>query len=527
MVLPLEQLTVGQLLHRTARRFPEREALVYGEERWTYQEMDDEVDHLARRLLAWGVKRGDHVGVWCEAEPDTILLMYALPRIGAVAALLNTGLQRSELADLLRRSDVSRLLISDGYKQLNFPALCQGLREELDALQAIAYVGRSGDSNGFPTLRQMPEAEADQLAAAEAAVQPEDTAFILYTSGTTSLSKAVLSSQYSRANNGIQQAHDLGATEQDRICAALPTFHCFCLSVNIMAACASGACLVLPPSRHTAAILETISKERCTILSAVPTLFHAMLCRPDFREWDLSSLRTGFIGGSTYPTALFEQIEHDFGYTLLSSLGLTETTAGITTAWLDDPLNVRATTVGHFMDHIEGKIVDPHTGKTQPTGEAGEICVRGYMVMQGYYGQPEETAKVIDTDGWCHTGDLGWMDAEGNVHLAGRIKELIIRGGENISPVEIEAVLFGDSRIRECKAVGVPDRHYGEEVCLCIVPNGEAPAEYELRALLSSRLAFYKVPKYILMMEELPKTTSGKIQSNAVAACAIERLGLR
>lgn len=526
-VLPLEDLTVSQFLRRTAQRFPDRPAMEYVGRVWTYQELDEAVDRTARRLLAWGVKRGDRVGLWCETEPNVVLLLYALPRIGAVAAFLNTSLQLPELAELLRRTEVNRLIVTDGYRGVHFPAECQGLEGEVPTLEAVLYAGLSGKSGGVNTLDGLKEASAEELAQAEARVPPQDIGFILYTSGTTSVPKAVMSTQYSRVNSGIQQAHDLGTGETDRFCAAMPIFHCFCLSVNVMAACASGGCLYIPESRRTTVILEALSEGKCTVLSSVPTLFHAILCRPDFTNWDLSSLRTGFIGGSFYPPELFQQINDGFGFTLLSSLGQTEATAGLTAACLDDPMEIRSTTVGHFMDHVEGKIVHIETGETQPAGETGEICVRGYLVMAGYYGQPEETAKAIDKDGWLHTGDMGYLDADGNVHLTGRLKELIIRGGENISPAEVETALGDCCEILECKAVGVPDRHYGEEVCLCaVLREGSSLDEAEVWAILSRRLAAFKVPKYILFLDELPKTITGKVRPTELAQLIQERLEL-
>lgn len=526
-VLPLENLTVSQFLRRTARRFPDRPALEHMGRVWTYRELDEAVDLTARRLLSWGVARGNRIGLWCETEPNTILLLYALPRIGAAAACLNTSLQRTELAELLRRTDIDRLIVTDGYKDLDFPALCQGLTEELPRLQAVLYAGLRGASGGFERLDELAPSPEDALARAEALVTPQDISHILYTSGTTSAPKAVLSSHYSRVNSGIQQAHDLGAAEEDRFCVAMPIFHCFCLSVNVMAACAAGACLYLPESRRTTVLLEAISRGRCTVLSSVPTMYHAILCRPDFPNWDVSSLRTGFIGGSLYPRELFRQINDSFGFTLLSSLGQTEATAGLTTADLDDPLEVRASTVGHFMDHVEGKIVHIETGEEQPVGRPGEICVRGYLVMDGYYGQPEETAKAIDPDGWLHTGDMGYLDEAGNLHLTGRLKELIIRGGENISPAEVELAAGGSEEVQECKALGVPDRHYGEEVCLCVVLRAGAQLdEAELRARLTRRLAAFKVPRYILFFDELPRTGTGKVRPAQLARLARERLEL-
>mgnify|MGYP002508245555 FL=1 len=525
-ILPLEALTISQFLRRSALRFPHCPALEYQGRAWTYPELDREVDRAARRLLSWGVRRGDRVGLWCEGEPNTIFLLYALPRVGAAAALLNTSLQRGELAELLRRTQVSRLIVTDGYKELDFPALCQGLAEEVPTLEAVLYAGLSGRNGGFQPLDALEEAPLEELERAERAVTPQEIGYILYTSGTTSVPKAVMGTQYSRVNSGIQQAHDLGATEHDRFCVAMPIFHCFCLSVNVMAACAAGACLCLPESRRTTALLEVISRRRCTVLSSVPTMFHAILCRPDFQSWDLSCLRTGFIGGSLYPPELFCQINDGFHFTLLSSLGQTEATAGLTTASLDDPLEVRAATVGHFMDHVEGRIVNIENGREQPLGQPGEICVRGYLVMEGYYGQPEETEKAIDREGWLHTGDMGWLDGEGNIHLTGRLKELIIRGGENISPAEVEAAA-ACPELRECKAVGVPDRHYGEQVCLCaVLREGAGLDEAELRARLARRLADYKVPRYILFLDELPKTITGKVRPAELARLARKRLEL-
>lgn len=524
--LPLEDLTVSRFLRRTARRFPDRPALEYKGRIWSYQELDQAVDRTARRLLSWGVEPGDRVGLWCEGEPNTVFLLYALPRIGAVAALLNTSLRRLELAQLLCRTQIRRLIVTDGYKELDFPALCRGLTDEVPTLEDVLYAGLSGEGNGFAPLDGLDQAPEGALERAEEAVSPQDTGYILYTSGTTSMPKAVMSSQYSRVNSGIQQAHDLEATERDRFCVAMPIFHCFCLSVNVMAACAAGACLYLPESRRTTVLLEAVARGRCTVLSSVPTMYHAILCRPDLSSWDLSSLRTGFIGGSLYPQELFCQIDRGFGFTLLSSLGQTEATAGLTTARLDDPLEVRAATVGHFMDHVEGKIADIESGKDQPPGRAGEICVRGYLVMQGYFGQPEETQQAIDKDGWLHTGDMGWLDEAGNIHLTGRLKELIIRGGENISPAEVEQAA-ACPEILECKAVGVPDRHYGEEVCLCaVLQEGAALDAEELRSRLARRLAAYKVPRYILFLDQLPKTITGKIRPAELARLVRERLAL-
>lgn len=527
-MLPLEALTVGQLLRRTARRLPDRPAMEYGDRVWSYGELDAAVDEQARRLLALGFRRGDRVALWCETEPEAIITLYALVRVGIVCAMPNTSLRRAELTDILRRTETVGLLVGGGYKDVDFVDTSRGLTEELPMLEKIYYVGL-GRRPDCPALREQPMASQEELRAAEAAVRPEDISFILYTSGTTSAPKAVMGTHFSRANSGIQQAHDMRATQEDKFCAAIPIFHCFCLTVNVMAACAVGGCLYLPESRRTSDLLKAVSEKKCTVLSSVPALYHAILCREDFHDWDMSSLRTGLIGGSMYPASLFREIDEKFGenFTLLSSLGQTEATAGLTVSYLDDSIEVRSETIGHFMDHLEGKIAHIETGEALPTGQVGEICIRGYMVMEGYYGQPEATAKAIDPEGWLHTGDMGYLDEAGNIHMTGRLKELIIRGGENISPAEIETVAVEFPAVSECKAVGVPDDHYGEEVCLCVtLKAGTVWEEAELRSWLKGRLADFKVPRYIAVVEEFPRTITGKIRPAELQTMAMERLGL-
>lgn len=523
--MSLENLTIGQLLSAAVMRYPDRPALEYKGQMIPYAQLDRLADRYALSLLEWGVQKGNHVGILCEAEPNTVILSYALAKLGAVAVMLNTSLLQEELTARIQKADVKYLLIGDGYKELHYPTLCRGLSDRATKLKQILYIGQTA-CDMFPML--LPAAEnSDFSAVAEAAqkVRTEDTAYILFTSGTGSTPKAVMTSHYSRVNSGILQAKDLGATCHDRFCVAMPLFHCFSLSVNMFAACAVGACLYLPESRHTADLLNAVSEGRCTVFSCVPALYRAILKKPNLEQWDFSSLRTGFIGGSSYPEELFAEIEERMGMTLLSSLGQTEATAGITTAYLSDPLSVRASTVGHFMDHVEGRIVNPGTYEPLPVGTAGEICVRGYVVMQGYYGQPEETAKAIDADGWLHTGDIGWLDLDGNIHLEGRLKELIIRGGENISPKEIETVFFDDVHVLQCKAVGVPDEHYGEEVCLCVVPNPDNPcSENYIRQVLAEKLAAYKMPRYVMFLESLPVTSTGKVQLQALKEIAKEHV---
>lgn len=528
-MLPLKNITIDQALREAVEKFSLRPALVFADCAWNYAELDREIDHFARLFLGAGIRKGTHVGILCEAEPNNIFSMFALSRIGAVGVLLNTSLRRKELKELLDLTDVEVLLIGDGYKEIDYRDECEGFLAECESLRELLYLGLSGEPRGHRPLSELEAtlASRDELERARSEVLPSDDAFILFTSGTTSRPKAVMTTQYSRVNSGLQQGRDQAMRTDDRVCVAMPVFHCFCLSVNVMASFFYGACLCLPTSRRTRPLLEFVQKERCTVLSSVPAMFHAMMVRDDFDDYDLSSVRCGFIGGSYCTPERFKEIEQRFGFTLLSSLGQTEATAGITTASLDDPLDVRAVSVGHFMDHVEGSVRGPFRQGELPTGQQGEICVRGYVVMKEYYKDPEATAKAIDREGWLHTGDKGYLTEEGNVVLTGRIKEFIIRGGENISPLEIESVLVDDPRIRECKAVGVPDEHYGEEIALClVVEDGEEFPEEEVRTLYRQKLAHYKEPRYILYYRDLPKGTSGKIYSSYLQRIATRTLDL-
>ena len=301
-------------------------------------------------------------------------------------------------------------------------------------------------------------------------------------------------------------------------------YHCFSLTATVLAAMSAGACVCFPADRRSQTILQTIEQERCTVLTAVPTLFSALLRRLETLEVDLSSLKKGMIGGSTYSEDFFNQISRTLDFTLLSSLGQTEATAGLTACSMDDPLPIRARTIGRFFPLVEGSIRNPRTNQALAPGQEGEICVRGYNVMEGYYKLPDATAKVIDADGWLHTGDLGSMDENGYVRYTGRLKELIIRGGENIAPSELEDILSTDSRILQAKVIGVPDRHYTEEICACIVKEGNLTDD-DVRTLIASRAADFKVPKYVLFLDNLPMTAVGKVDLRALRKQAAEILG--
>ncbi len=522
----LRNITLGALFEETSRRFENRPAVEYLGRRMTYGELNGWTDRLARGLMALGVKRGTRAALWGNDRPNTLACYLALEKLGAVAVMLGTSLREEELRHQLALSGAELLLFDDGFRDLRFAETARGL--ETPALRC--YIG-PGEEPGFLSLAAL-EAKGEAvppeaLAEAKAAVQPEDADVILFTSGTTSASKGVLTTHFSRVNTALSHIRALRATEEDVFCVAIPIFHCFSLTANVLSALFSGACLFFPENRRTRTLFTAIERDKITVLHAVPTLFSAMLARNHSEDFDLSSLRTGVIGGSIYTPAFFEEVSTALGYRLLSSLGQTEATAGYTFCDYDDPLPIRAGSVGRFIEHTEGMIRSVATGEALPVGETGEICMRGFSVMQGYVGDPEATAAALLPDGWLRTGDMGFMDELGCLHITGRLKELIIRGGENISPGEIETLFEGDGRLREVKAVAVPDVHYGEEICLCAVPASGARVDAEeLRRRVADHLAYFKVPKYVLFMDELPKTSSGKLALGKLREAAKERLGL-
>lgn len=526
-------MTLGGFLEDAERRFPNNTAVTFGEYSLDYAGLLRESRLLARGLIASGISKGDKVGIWCDDRPKALVSLYACAFVGAVFVLIGTSLNSGEVEALVENTDITMLLYGDGYRGMDFPPVAADLLHAVPALHECVYIGETPGAHtpDYAALLKRGSAIGDgALKDAERGVHCEDTACILFTSGTVGAAKGVMTSHFSRVNSAIFQARDLAADERDRFCVAIPMFHCFSLSASVLAAAAVGGCVCFPESRHTADILHTIEARRCTVLHAVPTLFSALAARDDLSDFDLSSLRIGLIGGSSYEPELLIRIREALGYNILPSLGLTEATAGITVARPDDPLDVIISTVGHFMDGAEGRIAAVGSGPRSYTwlgsGETGEVCVRGYGVMQGYYRQPELTLQVIDAEGFLHTGDLGFIDKRGDLHLTGRLKELIIRGGENITPSEVERAILSDERASEVKAVGVSDAHYGEEICACVVKRaGCSMSEDDVRAAAARLLAYFKVPRYVLFFDSLPVTPSGKVRTAELRALAETRLG--
>ena len=524
--MELIRCTVGEMLAHTAARYPQSCAIEYMGKQYSYLWLDGETDRLACGLLALGVQKGDHIGIWANDRPQTLLCYYAMEKIGAVPVMLGTSLHPREVAQLLAEADVQYLFFDEGFKGTSFVDACRG--EAFAGLRRLVYIG-PGSAFHFCTLGTL-LAEGEHiaqpaLAAAKAAVSPDDIDVILFTSGTTGSPKGVLTTHYSRVNNARAHAVAMEMGPEDKICVAIPMFHCFCLSSNLLAALSVGACVCYPPNRRTETLLRTIEKSGCTVFSTVPTLFSALIARNDLDSFNLSSLRVGIIGGALYEASFYQSVCDALRYDLRPSLGQTEATAGFTIGNSFDPLSVKARTVGHFMEHIEHCIKDITTGEPLPPGEAGDICIRGYSVMQGYYKQPELTKQIIDAEGWLHTGDVGYLDERGNLRLTGRVKELIIRAGENIAPAEIERILEQDPRIARAKAVGVPDKHYGEEICACIVPADDTTLTAdEVRLLVSERLAAFKVPRYVVFLKEFPLSGSNKVMLHKLKDMAVKAL---
>ncbi len=506
------------MFRETALRFPARPCVETPEASYTYAEILDLAEKTACALARSGVKRGSRIAVWCKDSPEFLLIYLGLELLGSVPVLLNTSLTGEEAAALMKKAGAEAVYYDDGFKETSFP----------EEVKKCALPGPCFLPDFLRDLASPEPGEREALRRITDALHPEDTDVIIFTSGTSGTAKGVLSTHLARVNVAKVQADTLSLTEMDKSCVAIPMFHCFGLTGVILAALCSGGCLYFPGGRHTKQLLESISVHGCTVFSAVPTLFSAILARLDLEQFDLSTLRTGYIGGSVYTPEFFRRVEQAMHFRLAPSLGQTEATAGLTFISPEEPEELRAPTVGRFMEGIEGQIRDIETGKSLPEGRTGEICIRGWSVMQGYVGEPELTRAALEADGWLHTGDLAWLDGNGCIHMSGRLKELIIRGGENISPGEIEAVIGQDPRVREVKCVAVPDAHYGEEICACVVLREGASVMKEdyIRSLAAAHLAAYKVPRYVLFMEALPRTGSGKLALKQLKDRAAEALHL-
>ncbi|MET9390898.1 AMP-binding protein [Streptomyces sp. NPDC006624] len=501
--------TIGANLDRAVAAWPDREALVDvpSGRRWTYAEFGADVDRLASALLASGVARGDRVGVWAVNCPEWVLVQYATARIGAILVNINPAYRTHEVEYVLNQAGVSLLFASLAHKTSDYRAMVEEVRGRCAALCEVVYFG----DPGWRTLldRATPGPRFPDLSC-------DDPINIQYTSGTTGFPKGATLSHHNILNNGYFVGELIAYSEQDRICVPVPFYHCFGMVMCNLAATSHGACVVIPaPSFDPAATLHAVQRERCTSLYGVPTMFIAELNLPGFASYDLSSLRTGIMAGSPCPVEVMKRVVAEMHMAQVAiCYGMTETSPVSLQTRTDDDLEHRTGTVGRVLPHIEVKVVDPATGVTLPRGEAGELCTRGYSVMLGYWDEPEKTAEAIDAGRWMHTGDLAVMREDGYVEIVGRIKDMIIRGGENIYPREIEEFLYAHPQIQDVQVVGVPHEHYGEEVLACVIPRDPAdpPTLEQLRAFCEGRLAHYKVPSRLRILDAFPMTVSGKVR---------------
>ena len=525
--VPLLGQTIGENLRRTAERVPDREALVvpFQGYRATYRQLWEQVGLVAQGLLARGVKKGDRVGIWSPNRYEWVLVQYATARIGAILVNVNPAYRLHELEHVLKQSGTSFLVIARGFRQANYVEMvreavqrCPMHRETLvidDDWRAFVDEGR--------------RAGADALAERERTLDPDDAINIQYTSGTTGFPKGATLSHHNILNNGFFIGEALRYTEQDRVCIPVPLYHCFGMVLGNLAITTHGACMIYPgESFEPGAVLATVQQERCTSLYGVPTMFIAELDHPDFKKTDFASLRTGIMAGSPCPVEVMRRVQSEMHMPEVTiCYGMTETSPVSTQSAVDDPLEKRVSTVGRVHPHVEVKIVDASTGRVVPRGVTGELCTRGYSVMLGYWQDPNSTRLAIDPGRWMHTGDLATMDEQGYVNIVGRIKDMVLRGGENIYPREVEEFLYTKPEVADVQVIGVPDLKYGEELMAWVKlrPGASASAD-ELRAYCKGRIATYKIPRYWKFVDGFPMTVTGKIQKFKMREQAIAELGL-
>ena len=525
---PLLTETIGANLDRTAAAFGEREALVDlpTNRRWTYRRFVEDVDVVARGLLELGVSTGDRVGIWSPNCAEWVLLQYATARIGAILVSINPGYRTHELVYVLNQSGVRTVVAMPAHKTSDYAGMLAEARPDCPALRDVLLIG---EPSWEALLAAGRAADAGQPAALAAGLSADDPINIQYTSGTTGFPKGATLSHRNILNNGYFVAELLEYTEQDRICVPVPFYHCFGMVMGNLAATSHGACVVIPaPSFEPRATLAAVAAERCTSLYGVPTMFIAELNDPAFAEYDLTSLRTGIMAGSPCPSEVMKQVMERMGMRDVSiCYGMTETSPVSTQTRTEDSFEHRVSTVGRVGPHLEVKVVDPTTGRTLPRGSAGELCTRGYSVMLGYWAEPERTAEAVDADGWMHTGDLAVMDADGFLVITGRIKDMVIRGGENIYPREIEEFLYRHPDILDAQVIGVPDEKYGEELMAWIRLRPGAPqlTAESLRAYCAGKLAHYKIPRHVHLVDAFPMTVTGKVRKVEMREEAVRLLG--
>ena len=543
---PLIYQTIGNALVEAAQRFPQREALVvcHQEIRWTYAELLQRVDELATGLIALGFAPGDRVGIWAPNCAEWTLTQFATARAGLILVNINPAYRTHELEYALNKVACKGLVTASTFKSSDYLAMLAELAPELDTaepgrlssgkLPHLRTVIRLGDEDtpgcfNFAAVSTMGgAAELERLEEFSTLLQPDDAINIQFTSGTTGSPKGATLTHFNILNNGYFVGQAMNFTEADRLCIPVPFYHCFGMVMGNLNCAIHGSTMVVPNDGFDPALtLAAVSEEKCTALYGVPTMFIAELDLPDFAEYDLSSLRTGIMAGSSCPIEVMKRVVAEMNMSEITiAYGMTETSPVSFQSSTDDPLERRVSTVGRIHPHVQVKVIDPE-GRTVPRGEKGELCTRGYNVMSGYWDDPDRTREAIDGAGWMHTGDLATIDAEGYCNIVGRVKDMVIRGGENIYPREVEEFLFGHEKIQDVSVFGVPDDKYGEQLCAWIkLKPGQEADEAEIRAFCKDSLARYKVPHYVRFVDEFPMTVTGKLQKFIMRDRMIEELGL-
>jgi fatty-acyl-CoA synthase len=526
--VPLLGQTIGENLAATARRVPDAEALVVAHQgvRLTYAQFDVEVDRVARGLLALGLEKGDRVGMWSPNCAEWVLVQYATARVGVVLVNINPAYRTHEVEYALRQSGCRMLIAATQFKTSDYRAMVDEVWPSLPRLERVVYLGTTDWQDVLDGAEGVAPSAVDERAGR---LSFDDAINIQYTSGTTGFPKGATLSHHNILNNGYFIGEGCRYTEADRVCIPVPFYHCFGMVLGNLACTTHGAAMVIPgPAFEPDAALAAVQGERCTSLYGVPTMFIAELALPDFGDYDLSTLRTGIMAGSPCPVEVMKRcIDEMHMDEVTICYGMTETAPVSTQTLTDDPIDKRVGTVGRVHPHVEVKIVDPESGLVVARGATGELCTRGYSVMLGYWDEPEKTAEAIDQARWMHTGDLALMDADGYVNIVGRIKDMIIRGGENVYPREIEEFLYSHPDIVDVQVIGVPDLKYGEEIMAWVKLREGADLDAGgVRAFCQGRIAHYKIPRYVRVTDEFPMTVTGKVQKYKMRETAVELLGL-
>lgn len=536
--------TIGNFFEKQVEKNPDRDFIVYPDRnlRFTYREFDERVNMLGKGLLSLGIGKGDHVGIWARNVPDWLTFMFATAKIGVVLVTVNTAYKAHELEYVLKQSDMKAIAIIDGFQDVDYVNIVYDLVPELKTyergnlkskefpfLEHVIYVGQEKHRGMYNTNELMllgKHTDDEELLNVKQTVDNNDVVNMQYTSGTTGFPKGVMLTHRNILNNGYYIGERQKFTEDDKLCITVPLFHCFGIVLAVMAIITHGATMVMIELFDPIMVLAAVQKEKCTALYGVPTMFIAEFSHPMFDMFDLSTLRTGIMAGSPCPIEAMKKVVKDMHMTEITSVyGLTEGSPGFTQTSVDDPLEKRVETVGKPLPNCEVKIVDSVTGETLGPNQTGEICCKGYNVMKGYYKMSEKTQEVIDDDGWLHSGDLATCDEEGYYSIVGRIKDMIIRGGENIYPREIEEFIHTMDGVRDVQVVGIPDEKYGEIIGAFIIKEDEAHLSPEdVRDYAVNQIARYKVPKHVFFVNEFPLTASGKIMKFKLREQAVELL---